>query len=658
MIFDSCKNSGNPYLDLAVTPKNFFKLPCVLGLLALSPSLVHGWEPGIIPAAPQRMQSTGFAVNNFDRNDVVAFWHAVYKASEGYEKRVGWTGNYTGNPGRTSAVFAQDIERRLNFFRALCGVPSFAKVNQKSRLVVNPGDRHKPKPTLTKEQAAQEAALMLVRNFDPVTGNDPAITHDPSPALIGWSKAAWNANANGNLAFGVYGPGAVTEYMVEELSAGAAISAWNTLVGHRRWALYPKATSFGSGDQPGASAYKPPTNVFYVFQKNSELKATKINTFTSYPAPGYFPAPINSRYWSLSREGADFSAAKVRVTDSKGRSIPISGVVANSTYAEPAILWQVPPPAASRQVEKDVSFKVSVTGIKGEGVPASHTYTVTLINPDSITSDQKLTGPAIASSKKDTIFRFTRQTGADAVSVAAYQISKASWKEDAEPMAGSKVIDNTASSYKLVADAPSLGQFGGVTGSGSFRLTFPTLYDLIQRKIPDQSFEINRDILPKHGAKLRFAYRRGYMTTTTHLNVEASDNGGVTWTTLGKPITGTSNTVYDSNVSAAAYSLPVSNAPLRIRFRLTTKPGLAVYTHEAAPTSPTGIFIDDITTTGCDWLLPKRVTTLPKNASQFRFNSRSAGAKLAKGSEWRIALRTKLGGKWFPNGPLKKIVVQ
>ena len=648
----------NSYSVLAVTNQYFLKLSVAFGLMALFSSPLHGWEPGIIPAAPKRIQSNDFAVDNFDRNDVVAFWHAVYMASEGYEKRIGWTGNYTGNPGRTSTIFAQDIERRLNFFRALCGVPSSARVNHKSSIFVKASDPHKPKPTLTKEQAAQESALMLVRNFDPKTGKDPAISHDPSPSLVGWSKAAWNANAYGNLAFGAYGPGAITEYMVEEISAGGAISVWNTLVGHRRWALYSKATSFGSGDQPGVSAQKPPTNVLYVFQKDSELKAPKTKTFTSYPAPGYFPAPINSRYWSLSREGADFREAKVQVTDSKGRSLPITGVVANSTYAEPALLWQVPPPAASRQVEKDMSFKVSVTGIKGEGIPESHTYTVTLINPDSITSDQKISGPAIASGKKDTIFRFNRQASADAMSVATYQISETAWKEDAEPTTSSKIIDHTASSYKLVTDGSTLGQFGGVTGSGAFRLTFPTPYDLIERKVPEQSFEINRDILPKTGAKLRFAYRRGYMTTTTQLLVEASNNGGITWTTLGKPINGVSNTLYDSSVSAAAYSLPVSNAPLRIRFRLTTKPGLAIYTHDAAPTSPTGIFIDDITTTGCDWLVQKRVTTLPKTASQFRFNSRTAGAKLVTGSEWRLALRTKLGGKWFPNGPLKKIVVQ
>jgi hypothetical protein len=658
LIFDSCKNYGNPYLDLAVTSKKILNLPCVLGLLALSPSLVHGWQPGVIPAAPQRMQSTGFAVNNFDRNDVVAFWHAVYKASEGYEKRVDWTGNYTGNPGKTSAVFAQDIERRLNFFRALCGVPPFAKVNQKSRLVVKSSDPHKPQPTMTKEEAAQEAALMLVRNFDPVTGNDPAITHDPSPALIGWTKAAWNANANGNLAFGVYGPGAITEYMVEELSAGTATSTWNTLVGHRRWALFPQATSFGSGDQPGASAYKPPTNVLYVFQKDSELKATKISTFTTYPAAGFFPAPVNSRYWSISREGADFSSASVRVTDSKGKVLPVTGVMANSSYAEPALLWQVPPPAASRSVEKDASFKISVTGIKGDGIPSSYNYSVTLINPDCITSDQRISGSAVASSKKDTFYQFTPPSGADAVAVAVYQRSKAPWTENAEPLAGSRIIDNTSSSYSLTADLGLLGAFGGVTGTRAYRLTFPTIYDLIQRKVPDQSFEINRDILPGAGAKLRFVYRRGYMTTSTSLFVETSSNGGVTWVPLGNPIHGVSNTVYDPNVSSAAYSLPASDAPLRVRFRLTTKPGQPLYTHEAAPTSPTGIFIDDITTTGCDWLLPKRVTTLQKKATQFRFNSRNAGAKLAKGSEWRLALRTRLGGKWFPDGPLKKIVVQ
>ena len=46
------------------------------------PTIAMAWGPGIYPATPLRMTTSGFSVDNQDRNDVVAFWHAVYQASE------------------------------------------------------------------------------------------------------------------------------------------------------------------------------------------------------------------------------------------------------------------------------------------------------------------------------------------------------------------------------------------------------------------------------------------------------------------------------------------------------------------------------------------------------------------------------------------------
>ncbi|RYG86395.1 MAG: hypothetical protein EON58_21780, partial [Alphaproteobacteria bacterium] len=193
----------------------------------LVPSLAFAWQPWNYPTAPSRMYSAGFTVNNYDRNDVVAFWHAVYKASEGYQDRIKWTGNYTGNNGTIANAFVDDVERRLNYFRAMCGVDANAVVNSNANVLINLLDPFKPSLSTSKAEAAQNAALMLSRNFNTTTGANPAMSHNPPSSLIGWSPSAWNAAANGNLAFGVFGPGAVTEYMLEELSSGTAVSSWN-----------------------------------------------------------------------------------------------------------------------------------------------------------------------------------------------------------------------------------------------------------------------------------------------------------------------------------------------------------------------------------------------------------------------------------------------
>ncbi len=614
------------------------------------------------------MVCNNFSVNTSSRNDVVAFWHAVYQASEGYEKRVGWNGNYTGNNGKTSKEFIDDVERRVNFFRAMCGVPANVRMNSNSTVLIESTDPHKPPYSTLKSNAAQAAALMLIRNYNPTTGQDPAIDHNPASSLAGWSEAAWNANANGNLAFGLYGPGAMTEYVLEEVASGSATSYWNTLVGHRRWILYPQATDFATGDQPGSTYTRPPTNVLYISQKPSELGTDATPGFVSYPPAGFVPAAMNSRFWSLSHPGADFSSAKVKITDQNGKPVPVSSVQSNTNYGDPALLWRVSGSTAARSVDQDSTFSVKVTGIGGTGiggtgiggtgVPSSFSYEVTLINPDRLTSDQSLTGTAYPASDKTSAYTFTPPPYADALQVTAFQRKSSPWKEGAENARKARVIDRTADNYPLIAKTGSFVGFTGIFGKASYRLTFPTTYDIMLRAVPEQSFELDRLLLPKSKAKLKFLFRRGYMTTGTSLAVETSADGGVTWKATGTTISGVSNSQYDNNISSASVKLPASSQPLRVRFRYFCKPGVPIYTHEGATQSPTGIFIDDITAKNCDWLEPGKTSNLGKTAAAFSFNASTAGGPLKHGSTWCLAMRTYLGAKWFPYGPMKSVVVK
>jgi hypothetical protein len=631
------------------------KAACLIAALPLSAS---AWTPGVYPTAPNRMATTGFTVDNFNRNDVVAFWQAVYMASEGYQERVDWSGNYSGKSGTTSNEFLDDVERRVNFFRALCGVPPIVRVNSDSTVLIDPADPHKPSTSTLKSDAAQEAALMLIRNYDSSTGSDPAINHDPPKGLVGWSAAAWNANANGNLAFGIYGPGAITEYMVEELAAGSTTSVWNTLVGHRRWISFPEATDFATGDQPGDSVARPPTNVLYVSQKPSQLKPDPTPDFVAYPSPGFFPSPINSRYWSLSRAGADFTQANVRMTDQAGRTVGISNIKRNANYGDPAIIWEVGGSAASRNIYNDTTFKVYVSGIGGTGIPTTYNYTVTLINPDRLTSSLALNGPSTPISTSSTPYTFTPPTKAEGLGVTAFRRKAADWKEGAEKSSKSMVVDGTAKNYPLMAKMAKFGGFGILSGKNAFHLTFPVSYDLLVRGVPQQSFELNRMIIPGKKAKLQFLYRRGFMTKGSTMVVERSSDNGLTWSTVGKPIKGLSDNNYDTKVSSASISLPKSDQPIRIRFRYFTKPGAPIYTHEAAPTSPTGIFIDDIRLKNSDWLEASKTIYLANNSKQYSFNTSSAGSSLVEGSRWCLGLQAKLGGKWFPVGPVKTVFVK
>lgn len=635
----------------------FLPMPQLVACAILSlPSLAKAWLPGTYPAAPLRMTTSGFSVNNQDRNDVVAFWHAVYQASEGYETRINWTGNYSGNNGTISNDFVDDVERRLNYFRAMCGVDANAAVNSGAKVLVEATDAFKPATSTLKSTACQNSALMLIRNYNSSTGVDPALTHNPPSNLVGWSASAWNASSHSNFAFGLYGPGAMTEYFGEALSGNISTSSWNSLVGHRRWCLFPESTDFATGDQPGTSAFVPPTNVFYVIPKPTELLDTTGQGFVTYPPAGFFPANLNSKYWSISLKGADFSAATVKMTNASGVTVPVSNVQSNNSYGDPAIVWGVSPVAAVGTVATDTTYSVKVAGIAGTGVPKTLNYSVTLINPDQILSDQRLTGPTSIVASGLGRYAFTRPAGAEALQVGAFNQNSTAWTENAEVAADARVIDGTAANYPLIVKPSSFAGFGSVSGVSSFRLTFPTSYDAIVRGVPEQSFELDRNIIAKTNAKLNFKFRRGYMTKGSSLAVETSADEGVTWNALGTPITGVSDTHYDLTVSSASLALTKSTTSVRVRFRYFTTGG-SIYTQESYPTFPTGIFIDDITTTHCEFLDLKKTNTLFASATKFVFKSATAGTALVPGTQWQLKLRTKLGGRWFPFGPGKAVTI-
>ena len=78
----------------------------------------------------------------------MSFYHAIYMASEGYQHRIAWTGNYgstaAGAEGSVSQVFSDDVERRVNYYRAMCGLPAGARVNSGAAVRISAEDIHQP----------------------------------------------------------------------------------------------------------------------------------------------------------------------------------------------------------------------------------------------------------------------------------------------------------------------------------------------------------------------------------------------------------------------------------------------------------------------------------------------------------------------------------
>jgi hypothetical protein len=302
----------------------------------------------------------------------------------------------------------------------------------------------------------------------------------------------------------------------------------------------------------------------------------------------------------------------------------------------------------------DMTFNVFVSGIGGFTDTSTYNYSVTLINPNLLTSDQSIYGADFVNADSANTYNFTPPSGADAIQIVAFKRETSQWRENADKPAN--VIGRIGKNYRLVSKSRDFKGFAAVAGKSSFHLTFPNSYDPIERGVLDQSFELNRDILPKANAKLSFKFRRGFMTKGSRLAVQASQDGGVTWRTLGNPIKGVSNNRYDRKVSKTVRALPQSSEPIRVRFRYYTTGG-AIYTQEGAPKSPTGIFLDEIRTKNCDWLSLQKVNPLSAQASQIIFSADTVAAPLAAGTQWQLRMQTMLGGKWFPYGPVKPISV-
>ena len=613
------------------------------------------WTPGTYPAP-----SRDLTVDTQSRNDVLAFWHGVYLESDDFEDHIGWTGSYStgaGAEGTNSATFITDTERRLNYYRAMVGVPATATLNTASTVFILSSDDHKPPAITTKAKAVQRAALMIGMNYTSGVPN-PAYSHSPQVTSV-WDAVPWNAMHNGNISQGFHGPNAIDAYISENIDGGAG--GENFATGHRRWMLKPSSTNFATGDIPGTynpnvgiSSLRLPANVLYVTQNESET-TTLTPAFTAYPPAGFFPAPLNAKFWSLSAPGADFSAATVSVSVVGGGAVAtVKRSLANG-FGDPTLVWEMPAEHAAASFPADTTYDVTVSGITAADLPHSHSYQVTLVNPDILASDQTLTGTDSPNPDHPANYFFTPPPNAEALRVNTYRQIPATWTEDAETGTPTAVTDETDAVYPLLfTNSSGDPSFLPITGSRSFRFTHPVNYTIAANGVPAQSFQIGGKTLPKTGARLTFKYKRGYMASASRLEVEMTDDGGATWASLGV-ISGNNTGSVENAASDASYPLPESLSPLSFRFRFYATPG-SIYTHQQYPTRATGILIDDITVTNCDFLDPRMTTDLSAASTSFTLDSTTRGGTMAVGEQWQLALQTKLGNRWFPDGSLKTIM--
>lgn len=290
-----------------------------------------------VAAAPQ---DAGLFVDPSNREESLNFYRSQYLMTS--LPRVSWSGDLaTCEPGTTSPEFRAKVFQRINYFRAMAGVPAVVEDQEYS-------------------SKAQAAALII---------STSTLSHNPSPNSRCYSEDGAEAAGKSNLSGSRIGWSAVTGY-IADYSHGA--------VGHRRWLLYPQAREMGTGDIPsGASSG---VNALFVIDRVGGTRPVTREPYVAWPPPGYVPYPLVFARWSFSHPGANFSSASVSMSRN-GIAIPVTLAQVVSGYGEPTLAWIPTEAALESAPASDVTYSVSVRDVFIGGSPRSFDYQVTVFDP-------------------------------------------------------------------------------------------------------------------------------------------------------------------------------------------------------------------------------------------------------------------------------------
>jgi Domain of unknown function (DUF4214)/Divergent InlB B-repeat domain/Bacterial TSP3 repeat len=301
------------------------------------------WNSSMVPSAPyfsSKSVSPVAPIDTTNKSAVVAAYNTYYNLAM---PALGFTGNSTSPtcaPGAISLAFQEWTLTRINFLRAMAGVPGNTTLDSSLN---------------TDEQAA---ALIMATN--------KLLDHSPPSNLLCWTQAGLDGASSSNLALGDSLTDSIPLYM-QDFGGG------NEIAGHRRWILHSAKNSFGLGQATGAKN----ASALYVFQFGNAISVPNgilwpprgyvpLDLFPSTPVPGEGPR------WSFGLPNADFFNATVTMT-LNGASLATT--ILSSTddgYGDNTIVWSLP---SGHTVVKGSTYVVTISGVGGV-VPTSYSYQV------------------------------------------------------------------------------------------------------------------------------------------------------------------------------------------------------------------------------------------------------------------------------------------
>ncbi len=567
---------------------------------AKQPAGLSAIEVSLPETTPVIMQSQVLGedlwIDATNRETVRNFYRTVYADSDSTE--IGWTGNYSStNPasgaGNINQSFKDAVLLRVNFYRALVGVPAWIS------------------HSATDSEKAQLSSLAISHK-----GHLPA-GHVISPDWEYYTEEGAEAAINSNLAFGVSGPQAIDGYVEDP-------GSYNKRVGHRRWLFYPQTQTMGTGDVPGngipygQAGAKMPANTIWVQDDHIfESRPATRDEFVAYPTNGYTPYPLVFPRWSFSYPGANFDNATVSMV-SNGTSIQTSieysetsesSIIGENTLVwvpsglgiDPGnfILWETP--------DADVAYEITVSNVLINGEYRNFTYTATVFDPSVKSTHYSL--PEIAGSTtpyagQNNNYTWQDIPDADGYEYRSFQTEPLNIQEGAEGTNNKFLLSLTEQTTEGQPANDGKSSYTPRNGLQSYHLTMPTPEDQILQAVVT--------FIPSDSSELVFYSKLGYATEGQATLVEISTDEGASWDVIWSRLGngGSGDSSYDQvRINLGQYA----NRTVHFRWVFSYMNG-AYY-----PQSDNGLgwYIDDITVTHTTGVIH---ATTPKDSTLNSFN--------------------------------------
>lgn len=471
----------------ATSPPDLGEASRVPTNLDLNPTSLKGLKPLLQPV------TGGFSVNTDSREAVRGFYNAIYPTSENVPQ------NSTADassctPGHNANAFQQAELRRINWFRAMAGMPA--------AIYLDPVDNW----------GSQQMAILESANN--VLDHNPTNTYDCYNTFAA-------KYAGGNQSLGADGADATTGFIWD-------YGAKNNEVGHRRWILYPPEIVMGVGDVPASDGHAA-ANLTYVFDPASfgARPATR-QPYVAWPPEGFVPYQVVYPYWSFALTNADFTDATVTMTSN---GVPVTTIIQpyKVGYGDNTLVWVPMGLDATTGGTSfpfdgtDTVYSVTVSNINFGGAMVKYSYQVTVFDPAVPGADYIPTvvnGPTQVVANVATTFSAVPPNNPN---VTSYNFLTAQ-------IVSGNLTDNANNGLTNFSLSPS-PNYSVVTtepfGSGNcFNLEHAGANSY------PQLFQLDEVLIPATNATVSFQSELGYAFTDEVARVQVSTDGGANWQDL------------------------------------------------------------------------------------------------------------------------------